>query len=216
MSWLSSFFKTPKVDETPAEAGAAQLSREQRADYKARFVPVENKFLSMARQTPGKYERARGIANADAANTFDAKGEQALRANLLAGSAPNSGAAVMGMGANSDRRGAGLGKAMNSATFATDIKERQGLQKAVLLGQNIAGGSATMGQNAGALSGKMALSNVQAMNGWRSGLMGAIGTGVGAYAQSKDGAEDPAANDVYESEARYGKGYGRTWGGGFD
>lgn len=216
MSWLSSFFKSPKTEETGAESAAVARANEMRADYKDRYVPVENKFLAMTRQTPGMYERARGVANADAAAQFDVKGEQAFRSKLLAGNAPNSGASVIEMGANADKRGAGLGKSLNSATFATDIKQRTGLHKAILLGQNIRDSAVTGGQNAASLSGSMALSNTNALQGWRSGIMGAVGTAAGAYGQYLAGQKDPAANDVYESEARYGEGYGRTWGGGFD
>jgi hypothetical protein len=175
---MSSFFggSPDDPDPTTQEQALAEVAVKDWNDYKYRYIPVENQYLSRIRATPGDYNSVRGAAVADV--------QQAVggQANKIIGQASNSKAGLLDLVLAT---GQARGNAANQAQLARQTAELRGLSKMAAFGRGLADqsrvGLASTASGANAKN----ITDLQTDIDNTNMKLEAVGGGLGTYAGYK-------------------------------
>ena len=124
-----------EIKETSHEKELARISQEQWNQYKTRFRPFENEWISNIRTDQNDQAQIAGQVNAGVGREFDKIQKTAKAQQFSAGMDPSSGRFKAVMGGLSSKRGETAGRAKSAASQAVDDQTYQGLQQAVAMGR---------------------------------------------------------------------------------
>jgi len=169
-----------QVAESEGEKEFFALGKEVYADYKDRFIPLENTLIKELSTIQDKGPQSRGRAGAEVRQTFDKNYDLISGKNTMRGADPSSGAAMMGLGDASVEEAGLQTRATTSADQGVDDAYYEGQRSIVGLGVGNMTDSVCLSGVSARLDSNLANIKAQAESYEKSAMYGAVGTVAGA------------------------------------
>jgi len=172
--------KQKAVKETEQQRAMTELAINRLADYKKRWVPLQQQMqarvMDMGKPESAASKKARGAATTDNAVAFSDAGKKLEGVLTGSGAGPNSGKAKMAMAGLSDDQGTSRGLGLTATDQSIDDAYLQGLSAIASLGKG-QGANAMRGmQEMADMSGKQARQDAEMSAARRAGNAQLVGT----------------------------------------
>lgn len=176
--------KSEGVKETPQQAAMVQRAQQQLADYKQRWLPVQQKMAAqiqeMGEEDSGARMRAKGRAATETAARFS-QAQGAVEKSLTnSGRGPGSAAFNLGVTGMAQDAATSKGSGMMAADQAIDDAYVKGLGALTQLGRGEKATAMQGESQLAAMSGRQAMADAQMAAADRAATGQIIGYGMGA------------------------------------